>query len=228
MSHGEDKSITHAILLAGNSLQSSLLKDSIEQKVPLKIRLVSPEKLYQSREAAFSHDTDYVIIDYSTIGKSEVSRYMEVIEGIDHYTKEILLNAPANIGHAEMLKWQNLVGVFYDSDTIDTLVNGFGRILDGELWMSRKLVYEYVHFYRRRQCAKTSPYYTKLTKREQQIIKLLGDGASNTEIADTLFVSENTVKAHLHNAFKKIKVKNRLQALLWVKNNVATSEFVQQ
>lgn len=126
-----------------------------------------------------------------------------------------------------MLKWQNLVGVFYDSDTIETLVAGFERILAGELWMSRKLVYEYVHFYRRRQCAKTSPYYTRLTKREQQIIKLLGDGASNVEIAETLFVSENTVKAHLHNAFKKIKVKNRLQALLWVKNNVASSEFVQ-
>jgi LuxR family transcriptional regulator of csgAB operon len=65
-----------------------------------------------------------------------------------------------------------------------------------------------------------------LTKREQQIIKLLGDGASNTQIAEELFVSENTVKAHLHNTFKKIKVKNRVQALLWVKNNIASKEFV--
>jgi LuxR family transcriptional regulator of csgAB operon len=227
MSQAEDNGRKHAILLAGNSLQSSLLKDSIEQKVPLKIRLVSPEKLCEARDDSLGRDTEFVIIDYATIGRSDVARYIEVIENVERYTKEILLNAPKTLAHADMLKWQNLVGVFYDSDTIDTLVNGFSRILDGELWMSRKLVYEYVHFYRRRQCAKTSPYYTKLTKREQQIIKLLGDGASNTEIADTLFVSENTVKAHLHNAFKKIKVKNRLQALLWVKNNVASSEFVQ-
>ncbi|MGR5286133.1 LuxR C-terminal-related transcriptional regulator [Vibrio maritimus] len=224
----QDKDITpHAILLAGNSLQSNLLKDSIEQKVALNIRLVSPETLYRHRDETLGSDTDYIIIDYATIGSANASKYLEIIEGVEKYTQEILLNAPTNLAHAEMLKWQNLVGVFYDSDTIETLVAGFERILAGELWMSRKLVYEYVHFYRRRQCAKTSPYYTRLTKREQQIIKLLGDGASNVEIAETLFVSENTVKAHLHNAFKKIKVKNRLQALLWVKNNVASSEFVQ-
>ncbi|MGR5092243.1 LuxR C-terminal-related transcriptional regulator [Vibrio maritimus] len=222
-----DKDIArNAILLAGNSLQSNLLKDSIEQKVALTIRLVSPETLYSQRDETLGSDTSYIIIDYSAIGNRNVAKYLEVFEDVEGYTQEILLNAPPNLAHAEMLKWQNLVGVFYDTDTIETLVNGFERILAGELWMSRKLVYEYVHFYRRRQCAKTSPYYTKLTKREQQIIKLLGDGASNTEIADALFVSENTVKAHLHNAFKKIKVKNRLQALLWVKNNVATSEFV--
>jgi LuxR family transcriptional regulator of csgAB operon len=219
--------IPHAILLAGSNLQSNLLKDSIEQKVAIKIRLVSPETLYSDLDETLGSDTDYIIIDYATIGSANASKYLEVIEGIEKYTQEILLNAPRNLAHAEMLKWQNLVGVFYDSDTIETLVAGFERILAGELWMSRKLVYEYVHFYRRRQCAKTSPYYTRLTKREQQIIKLLGDGASNVEIAETLFVSENTVKAHLHNAFKKIKVKNRLQALLWVKNNVAPSEFVQ-
>ncbi|WP_234496364.1 LuxR C-terminal-related transcriptional regulator [Vibrio maritimus] len=223
----DDKDIArNAILLAGNSLQSNLLKDSIEQKVALTIRLVSPETLYSQRDETLGSDTSYIIIDYSAIGNRNVAKYLEVFEDVEGYTQEILLNAPSNLAHAEMLKWQNLVGVFYDTDTIETLVNGFERILAGELWMSRKLVYEYVHFYRRRQCAKTSPYYTKLTKREQQIIKLLGDGASNTEIADALFVSENTVKAHLHNAFKKIKVKNRLQALLWVKNNVATSEFV--
>ncbi|USD62699.1 helix-turn-helix transcriptional regulator [Vibrio sp. SCSIO 43140] len=226
MPNDKDANTKQAILLAGNSLQSSLLKESLEQKVPLNIRLIAPEQLYQQRQQALSHELDYVIIDYAAIGKGNIERYLEIVEGTEQYTKEVLLNAPKSLAHADMLKWQNLVGVFYDTDTIETLANGFERIIDGELWMSRKLVYEYVHFYRRRQCAKTSPYYTKLTKREQQIIKLLGDGASNTEIADALFVSENTVKAHLHNAFKKIKVKNRLQALLWVKNNVATSEFV--
>ncbi len=136
MSQAEDNGRKHAILLAGNSLQSSLLKDSIEQKVPLKIRLVSPEKLCEARDDSLGRDTEFVIIDYATIGRSDVARYIEVIEDVDRYTKEILLNAPKTLAHADMLKWQNLVGVFYDSDTIDTLVNGFSRILDGELWMS--------------------------------------------------------------------------------------------
>ncbi|WP_239670875.1 LuxR C-terminal-related transcriptional regulator [Vibrio variabilis] len=195
--------------------------------MPLEIRLVFPEQMSESRNGSLCHDSDYIVIDFAAVGRSNINTYLERVEGNEKPCKEILLNSPDNLAHAEMLRWQNLVGVFYETDTLDTLIHGFERILDGELWMSRKLVYEYVHFYRRRQCAKTSPYYTKLTKREQQIIKLLGDGASNTEIADSLFVSENTVKAHLHNAFKKIKVKNRLQALLWVKNNVASNEFIE-
>jgi ATP/maltotriose-dependent transcriptional regulator MalT len=43
-------------------------------------------------------------------------------------------------------------------------------------------------------------------------------GASNTEIADTLFVSEHTIKSHLYNVFKKLNVKNRLQAVSWAKD----------
>jgi ATP/maltotriose-dependent transcriptional regulator MalT len=43
-------------------------------------------------------------------------------------------------------------------------------------------------------------------------------GASNTEIADSLFVSEHTVKSHLYNVFKKLNVKNRLQAVSWARS----------
>ncbi len=61
---------------------------------------------------------------------------------------------------------------------------------------------------------------------EQQIIRHLAKGATNTEIADKLFVSENTVKTHLHNLFKKIHAKNRLQALIWAKENISQEELV--
>ncbi|MCP1365881.1 LuxR C-terminal-related transcriptional regulator, partial [Halomonas sp. BBD48] len=59
-----------------------------------------------------------------------------------------------------------------------------------------------------------------LTHREQEIISLLGSGASNTEIADKLFVSEHTVKSHLYNTFRKIKVHNRIQAMNWARQNL--------
>ena len=217
--------VHQAILIAENNLQSTLLKESIEQKVKLDIKLVSPERL--STKSLQDPNLDLVIIDYPTMSKQYTEKYQELRDDIESDVHEVLLNTPSDFPHSEMLKWQYLVGIFYASDTLDKLVTGFNCILQGEMWMSRKLIYQYISFYRERQCVKTSPYYLKLTKREQQIIKLLGDGASNTQIADTLYVSENTVKAHLHNTFKKIKVKNRLQALIWVKNNVATNEFVQ-
>jgi LuxR family transcriptional regulator of csgAB operon len=217
--------VHNAILLAENNLQSILLKESIEQKVNLNIKLISPERL--NVNSLQNQDLELIIIDFPTMSKQCIERYQELRDGVKSDVHEVLLNTPHDFPHSEMLKWQSLIGIFYASDTLEKLVSGFNCILQGEMWMSRKLIYQYIRFYRERQCAKTSPHYLKLTKREQQIIKLLGDGASNTQIADTLYVSENTVKAHLHNTFKKIKVKNRLQALIWVNNNIATSEFVQ-
>ncbi|MEZ8287051.1 LuxR C-terminal-related transcriptional regulator [Vibrio splendidus] len=217
--------VHNAILLAENNLQSILLKESIEQKVNLSIKLISPERL--NVNSLQNQDLELIIIDFPTMSKQCIERYQELRDGVESDVHEVLLNTPHDFPHSEMLKWQSLIGIFYASDTLEKLVSGFNCILQGEMWMSRKLIYQYIRFYRERQCAKTSPHYLKLTKREQQIIKLLGDGASNTQIADTLYVSENTVKAHLHNTFKKIKVKNRLQALIWVNNNIATSEFVQ-
>ena len=59
-----------------------------------------------------------------------------------------------------------------------------------------------------------------LTQRELEIIGLLGTGATNAEIAEKLFVSEHTVKSHLYNIFRKIKVHNRLQAMNWARRNL--------
>jgi len=51
----------------------------------------------------------------------------------------------------------------------------------------------------------------EFTKREQEIIELICQGKSNQEIADQLFVSLRTIKAHVYNVFKKTEVSNRLQ-----------------
>ncbi|CAA9281548.1 MAG: Transcriptional activator of maltose regulon, MalT [uncultured Corynebacteriales bacterium] len=53
-----------------------------------------------------------------------------------------------------------------------------------------------------------------LTPRERQILRLLGAGLSNTEIAARLFVSTGTVKKHLYNLFGKLGVKTRLEAVV--------------
>ena len=54
----------------------------------------------------------------------------------------------------------------------------------------------------------------QLTRREVSILKRLESGLSNKEIAEAIFVSEGTLKWHLHNIYSKLDVKNRSGALL--------------
>ena len=53
-----------------------------------------------------------------------------------------------------------------------------------------------------------------LTSRESQILKLITEGYSNNEIANQLFVSINTTKAHVASILQKLEVDDRLQAAL--------------
>jgi ATP/maltotriose-dependent transcriptional regulator MalT len=52
-----------------------------------------------------------------------------------------------------------------------------------------------------------------ITKRELEILELIAQGMSNREIAEKLFVSENTVKTHSSRLFDKLNAKRRTQAV---------------
>ncbi len=52
-----------------------------------------------------------------------------------------------------------------------------------------------------------------ITPRELEILQLISSGLSNREIADKLFVSENTVKTHSSRVFDKLNAKRRTQAV---------------
>jgi DNA-binding NarL/FixJ family response regulator len=54
-----------------------------------------------------------------------------------------------------------------------------------------------------------------LTKREQEILRLVSEGRSNGEVARKLWVTEQTVKFHLSNIYRKLGVANRTEAGRW-------------
>ena len=56
-----------------------------------------------------------------------------------------------------------------------------------------------------------------ITTRELEILQLIADGLSNREIAEKLFVSENTVKTHSSRVFDKLNAKRRTQAVQMAK-----------
>jgi two-component system response regulator DevR len=55
----------------------------------------------------------------------------------------------------------------------------------------------------------------ELTRREVEILRLVAEGHSNSEIAKLLWVTEQTIKFHLSNVYRKLDVRNRTEASRW-------------
>ena len=62
-----------------------------------------------------------------------------------------------------------------------------------------------------------------LSERELEVLGWLASGASNREIGQHLYITENTVKRHVYNIFGKLNVRNRTQAALQAQNLVLPS-----
>lgn len=64
------------------------------------------------------------------------------------------------------------------------------------------------------------PHFTnKLSKREVEVLREMVKGKTNKEIAQTLFVSEKTIKTHVSHIFNKLQVTDRTQAAIYAMEN---------
>lgn len=58
-----------------------------------------------------------------------------------------------------------------------------------------------------------------LTRRELEVLRLVSRGATNRAVAATLWVTDQTVKFHLSNVYRKLGVRNRFEAARWAWEN---------
>jgi DNA-binding NarL/FixJ family response regulator len=59
-----------------------------------------------------------------------------------------------------------------------------------------------------------------LSKREIEVLKLIGEGKNNQEIAQELFLSEGTVKNHVTQILSKLEMRDRVAVALWAQRNL--------
>lgn len=78
--------------------------------------------------------------------------------------------------------------------------------------VTQRLIQE---FARRPTQQPLAPALNLLTERELETLRLLGQGLTNSEIADRLFVGESTVKTHVSNIFSKLELRDRVQAVIF-------------
>jgi len=85
--------------------------------------------------------------------------------------------------------------------------------------LARKVLEDYRHLARRPPHEPARPASAsalrELSDRELEVLQAVSEGHSNKEIADKLFISEKTVKAHLRSIFRKLEVSDRAHAVAY-------------
>ena len=91
------------------------------------------------------------------------------------------------------------------------------RMAQGETPLSGLMATKVLKEFGRSSHSTQSPgeYREALTEREHQILELIVEGLSNVEIADKVYLSENTVKKHVHNILEKFHANNRVGAAVY-------------
>lgn len=97
------------------------------------------------------------------------------------------------------------------------LANAIRAVMDGAIWLDPGIAKHVLAQVNGRSAKpqlqlETTETTFGLSDREKQVLNLVVDGLSNQEIADRLFLSQDTVKTHLRHVMEKLRVSDRTQA----------------
>lgn len=97
------------------------------------------------------------------------------------------------------------------------LVIGVRAVADGAAYLSPKIAHRVIAEMHGGKLSRSWPAREKvnsLTARECEVLRLLGNGLSNQDIAGELFLSEGTVKSHVSSILVRLEARNRVQAAI--------------
>jgi len=206
-------------ILGSRKLQNKLMATFLQRATGLKCTCRSDSDLNPVVDK--EHDRPFLIL-LDCLGEDIDWFWIGLCIGVNSRRSKCfvaLFNATPDKGlECEAIK-QGAKGIFFEDDPPDLMAKGVLAILKGELWFSREALIEWLA---RAEDFKKSTAQTPLplTFRQMEILTMAVSGIRNPEIAEKLCISQCTVKAHLHNIYRKIDVPNRFQAAIWACKNL--------
>lgn len=169
-----------------------------------------------------NHETHYKILLIDFMESSSIINEVNQLKSASHQYEIVIVNVPYRLKTEVLLTLGNIRGLFYHHESMHNIETGLVQIIHGQNWLPRHVITQLLYYYRHHFDNQTIQAAITLTSRELQILRCLQTQASNLQIADSLFISEVTVKSHLYQIFKKISVRNRNQAILWANRNIVS------
>jgi DNA-binding NarL/FixJ family response regulator len=159
-------------------------------------------------QAVETHRPDILVLD-ARMPRLDGWAVLQALRDRGLQTRPILLAAElrsAQIAEATRLGAR---GLLLKEMALDTLVQCIRAVNEGGQWPQRRSMAEALEQFVRHSRGGRDPA-AMLTVRELQVVRCVARGLRNRQIADELAINEGTVKIHLHNACRKLKVAGRL------------------
>ena len=163
---------------------------------------------------------DVLLLDLKMPGMDGLTALQTLQHGA-HKTRIIVLTASEDKNEWVQAMKLGCSGIVIKQTQPDLIVKSIRKVYSGEIWLDSHTTAAVM-----RQFAspadiaasgnsKGGRERSPLSTREREIVALVAQGYKNKEMAEKMFISEQTVKNHLHNIFDKLGVSDRLELALY-------------
>lgn len=182
----------------------------------------------EALEVAAREQPEIILLDLCLREESGMDLIPELLR-IAEETRIIVLTGVQDETEFRRAMRLGAMGVVSKEAKPDFLLKAIERVHAGELWLNRQMTATLVTELRRPVEASKPPVETamiaQLTTREREIISLVAEGKKNKQIADSLRISDTTVRHHITSILGKLGVSDRLELLIFAyKNNLVITK----
>src|SRR6266567_3286354 len=169
-------------------------------------------------------DPDVLLLDLRMPNLDGLSA-LQALQQTNKRTRVIILTASEDKNEFVQAMKLGCSGIVLKQTAPELIVKSIRKVYGGEIWLDSHTTATVM-----RQFVAPGEFgggtdsgkdreRSPLGRREREIVQLVSQGYKNKEMADKMFISEQTVKNHLHNIFEKVGVSDRLELALYAIHN---------
>ena len=187
----------------------------------------------QVLEVLQQHAPDILLLDLKMPGLDGLAT-LQRLQAVKNKTRVIVLTASDDKNEFVQAMRLGTSGIVLKQTATELLIKSIRRVHAGEIWLDSHTTAAVIRQFVAAdepapQMVPASPGRERerspLSQREREIVALVAQGFKNKEMAEKMFISEQTVKNHLHNIFDKLGVSDRLELALYaIHNNLHTGK----
>lgn len=170
-------------------------------------------------EQAAQHRPDVILLDLRMPNLDGIGT-LQALQQRGSQAKVIILTASEDKNEFVQVMKLGARGIVLKQTASELIVKSIRKVHAGEIWLDSQTTAAVMRQFAS-TATETQPAQGRvrerspLSAREREIVMLVAQGYKNKEMAEKMFISEQTVKNHLHNIFDKLGVSDRLELALY-------------